>query len=296
MNPLHFSYPIKESSPATIGLFLRQKGYSSHLIARLKREPFGIRLNGNPVFTSHPLLPGDLLEITLPGEQEDTGILPVPLPFPIIYEDPHLLVIDKPAGMPVHPSMGNHDNTLANAAAWYFHEKNEPFVFRAVNRLDRDTTGLLILARHSLSSCLLSDQSKKRQIHREYLALCTGLVPPSGTISAPIARKEGSVIERCVDFESGSNAVTHYRRLCYRNGLSLVQICLETGRTHQIRVHMKYIGHPLPGDFIYCPDYSQIGRQALHGFRLSFTHPITGKPLTFTSPLPADMRKALSVV
>ena len=130
----------------------------------------------------------------------------------------------------------------------------------------------------------------KREIHREYLALAAGLVPDSGVIEAPIARVDGSTIEREVNFETGEFARTHYRRLEYKNGYSLVSLKLDTGRTHQIRVHMKYIDHPLPGDFLYNPDYSVIHRQALHSYRLTFTHPITGKELQFTAPLPDDMR------
>jgi len=214
----------------------------------------------------------------------------MPLPLEIIYEDEDLLVINKTAGMPIHPSQGNYDNTLANACAYYFQQKGEPFTYRCINRLDRDTTGLLILARHAYSASLLSSMVAKREIHREYLALATGLVPDFGMIEAPIARVDGSTISREVNFETGEFARTHYKRLEYKNGYSLVSLKLDTGRTHQIRVHMKFIGHPLPGDFLYNPDYSVIQRQALHSYRLTFTHPITGAPLQFTAPLPADMQ------
>ena len=199
------------------------------------------------------------------------------------------MVINKPADMPIHPSQGNYDNTLANAVAYYYAQKGEPFTYRCINRLDRDTTGLLILAKHMYSASLLSDMVKNRKIHREYLAVAEGKTPSSGIIDAPIRRVDGSTIERQVDYEQGDYACTHYKRLCYKNGYSLVSLTLKTGRTHQIRVHMKHIGHPLPGDFLYNPNYHVIKRQALHSHCLSFEHPITKEPLTFSSPLPDDM-------
>ena len=135
---------------------------------------------------------------------------------------------------------------------------------------------------------------RDRKIHREYLAIVKGSVTPaSGTITAPLARKPGTIIARTVDFEHGETAITHYRLVEERNGHSLVSLRLETGRTHQIRIHMKYLGYPLIGDYLYNPDMEYIGRQALHSHRLSFTHPITGEPMEFTAPLPKDMEKVL---
>ena len=233
---------------------------------------------------------GDLLTISIVEETSSEHIVPVPLPFPIVYEDEDLLVINKPSGMPIHPSQGNYENTLANAAAYYFASQNIPFTYRCINRLDRDTTGLLIIAKHMYSASLLSNMVARREIHREYLAAATGLVEESGMIEAPIGRANGSTIERCVDFAHGDYACTHFHRLAYQNGYSLVSLKLETGRTHQIRVHMKYIGHPLPGDFLYHPEDHCIDRQALHSYRLSFIHPITKQSLTFTAPLPEDMQ------
>ena len=188
--------------------------------------------------------------------------------------------------MPIHPSINNYDNTLANALMWYYQQKGETFVYRCINRLDRDTTGLLIVAKNMLSGGILSDMSKKREIHREYLAIAEGEVPQEGVIDAPIARKEESVIERCVDFERGDRAVTHYWRLDYRNGYSLVRLKLETGRTHQIRVHMKYLGHPLTGDYLYNPDYRILDHQALHSWKLAFRHPVTGAQMQFKADPP----------
>lgn len=284
-------YRITESDTCSnIHELLKAHGYSSTVIRHLKETENGIQRNGVWARVYEPLASGDTVTILLTEEASSENIVSTPLPLDIVYEDEDLLVINKSAGMPIHPSQGNYDNTLANACAYYFQQKGEPFTYRCINRLDRDTTGLLILARHAYSASLLSSMVAKREIHREYLALATGLVPDSGVIEAPIARVDGSTIEREVNFEKGEFARTHYRRLEYKNGYSLVSLKLDTGRTHQIRVHMKYIGHPLPGDFLYNPDYSVIRRQALHSYRLTFTHPITGKELQFTAPLPDDMK------
>lgn len=204
------------------------------------------------------------------------------------------MVINKPAGMPIHPSMNNYHNSLANGLAYYFAQQNCPFVFRCINRLDRDTSGLTLIAKHSVSGGMLSTMIANKTVSgitREYLAIVKGSVtPPEGTITAPLARKEGSIIERCVDFEKGENAITHYRVLDEKNGQSLVSLILETGRTHQIRIHMKYLGYPLIGDYLYNPDMEFIRRQALHAWKLSFRHPITGEELHFMAPLPEDMK------
>lgn len=288
-----FEYKITESDLANgkrdIQHFLKSHGYSATVIRHLKETPEGIQRNGIWARVYEPLNVGDVLTLHLIEEESSENIVPTNLPLPIVYEDEDLLVINKPAGMPIHPSQGNFDNTLANACAWYFQAKGEPFTYRCINRLDRDTTGLLILARHAYSASLLSKMVANREIHREYRALVTGLLPEEGCVEAPIARVDGSTIEREVNFETGEFARTHYKRIAYKNGYSLASLKLDTGRTHQIRVHMKHIGHPLPGDFLYNPDYSVIQRQALHSYRLSFTHPVTGELMDFIAPLPEDM-------
>lgn len=297
------TYPITESdSDQRIYDFLCHHGYSRHIRTWLKQHPGSVRLNGEEALFYFPLKNDDLLEISLEEEHPSENIVPVDLPIHIIYEDEDLMVIDKPADMPVHPSIGNYENTLANAAAWYFHRQDIPFVFRCINRLDRDTTGLLILAKHMLSGAILSDQMKKRAIHRTYLAITEGKTDHAGTIDSPIGRTDQSLILRQVDHENGDSACTHYLQKCWhpktfypetlpvpQDGLSLVQLQLETGRTHQIRVHMTSIGHPLIGDTLYNPETALMNRQALHSYRLAFTHPVTGVSLEFTSPLPEDM-------
>ena len=218
------------------------------------------------------------------------------LPLDIIYEDEDIIVVNKPAGMPVHPSLNNYRNSLANALMYYYQAQGLPFIFRCTNRLDRDTSGLTVIAKHLVSSSILSALAVKHEITREYLAIVRGVpVPPAGTINAPVGRTGSSLIERKIDFEHGEHAVTHYRVLDTKNGHSLVSLILETGRTHQIRVHMKYTGYPLIGDYLYNPDMEHINRQALHSYRLAFRHPVTGEPLEFTAPLPEDMRRVLGI-
>ena len=270
-----------EQEGMKIGDFLRKTGYSRHVVIHLKKTENGILLNGQWAYVGQSLKEGDHLEIHILESESSEQIVPTELPLKIVYEDEDLLVINKSADLPIHPSVNNYDNTLANALMWYYQQRGETFVYRCINRLDRDTTGLLIVAKNMLSGGILSDMMKKREIHREYLAIAEGKVPKEGRIDAPIARKEKSVIERCVNFEKGDRAVTHYRRLDYRNGYSLVKLKLETGRTHQIRVHMKYIGHPLTGDYLYNPDYRILDHQALHSWKLAFTHPITGAKMQF---------------
>lgn len=289
-------YTITDSqSGHTVEEILRGLGYSHRLIVHLRNTASGLTADDIPVYTTHKLQAGQVLKTIITEEEASHSIVPVELPLSIIYEDEDILVVDKGAGVPIHPSQGHFYNTLANAVAWYYSQKGEPFTYRAINRLDRDTTGLLILAKHMLSACVLSSQMVNRSIKREYRALVCGRTPETGTIESPIARVEGSTIERQVDYEKGESACTHYRRISYneKQDLSYISLWLETGRTHQIRVHMKSIGHPLPGDFLYHPDYRLINRQPLHSHHLSFTHPVTGQEVEFTAPLPEDMAALL---
>ena len=289
-----FNYTISaEYNNCTLLYFLKQQKYSSSIITHLKKTKNGILLNGEWARVHDYIHTGDTLTIQLIEHASSSNIVPTNLPLHIVYEDEDLIIVNKDANTPIHPSQGNYDNTLANAVAYYYEQKNEPFVYRCINRLDRDTTGLLIIAKHMYSASLLSNMVEKREIHREYLALATGMTPSEGTIIAPISRVDGSTIERQVNTAHGEYACTHYQTLAYKNGHSLVSLTLETGRTHQIRVHMKHIGHPLPGDFLYNPDYSVINRQALHSYRLSFCHPITGEELEFVAPLPNDMKQII---
>ncbi len=287
-----------ESAGLTIRNVLRDFGFSSHLLIQLKQREHSVLLNGAPAYFNTPVKEGDLVDVLLPREASPDKLVPSPIPFSVLYEDEDILVINKPSGLPIHPSRGNFDNTLANAMAWYFQQKGEPFSYRCINRLDRDTTGALILARHALSACILSADMRNRMIRRTYLALAEGSTLPEGTIDLPIGRKETSIIERQIDLEKGERAVTHYKTLDHFSvsgkDCSLIELHLETGRTHQIRVHMAAIDHPLLGDSLYNGTGITLpGRQALHSRCLEFIHPVTKEAMKITAPLPEDFASLL---
>ncbi len=289
------TYPISDQDAGfTIEQNLRHRGYSAKNITYLKKTPESVLLNGVWVHMTDRLRAGDELVIKIIEEHSSERVPPVEHPLHIVYEDEDILIVNKQAGMPIHPSLNNYYNSLANALAWYYEQQNKPFIFRCVNRLDRDTSGLTIIAKHVVSAAILSSMNARREIHREYRAIVRGhLAPESGVITAPLGRKDSSIIERTVDFEHGEKAVTYYQFLEEKNGHSLVSLHLGTGRTHQIRIHMKYLGFPLVGDYLYNPDMEFITRQALHSYRLSFLHPITKESMDFTAPLPDDMKKIL---
>ena len=354
-----FSYLIKQDDAGKdIRSFLRGKGYSRHILASVKPDPDAVLVNGEHVFLRYILQEQDTLTIRVRDEIPSRNVVPAPVPFTIIYEDDDLLVIDKPAHVAIHPAISHPANTLANGVVWYYEQKGIPFVFRCINRLDRDTTGLLIVAKNLVSASVLETSLQRHEIRRTYLAIAEGDIPEKGTIDLPIARKEGSLIERCVDEIRGERAVTHFQRLyeneltagdshhsdplplsaraavlssdspsqSLRTGLasslrsgsplqsvtasySIAELHLETGRTHQIRVHMAAIGHPLLGDSLYNPSviplfdkeipkpgvplpYGLV-RQALHSWQLDFTHPVTGESLHFEAAIPEDMQRLL---
>lgn len=294
------TYHITEAEAGiSIADYLKRKGYSRQSIVALKKIPESILVDGRWEYVRYLLKAGELLVIQFAETDGSIQIEPVCLPFLVVYEDEDLLVVNKSAGMPIHPSMNNHDNTLANAAAWYFQEKNETFTYRCINRLDRDTSGLTILAKHFVSAGILYEQMARREIKREYLAIVEhGFSVKEGTIDKPIGRLSDSAIERCIDWEKGERAVTHYRVLTQSVDHAVVSLHLDTGRTHQIRVHMTDAGHPLVGDWLYGRSDSGMDRQALHSRALQFVHPITGKEIYLTAPIPEDMeqfikRKAL---
>lgn len=287
---LEYTVSLEEAG-VTIKDFLRQKGYSRQNIVELKKQERSILVNGVWEYVTYRLQLGDLLQICI-KEGASEKIAPVNLPFPILYEDEDLMVIDKPADMPIHPSLNNYDNTLANAAAFYFNQKGIPFRFRCINRLDRDTTGLTVLAKNMVSCSILQEQMLKREIKREYLAIADGFIEEdSGIITAPIGRRDGSTIERMIDYENGERAITHFKVLERMADATLLSLILETGRTHQIRVHMASIGHPLLGDFLYNPKDQRMNRQALHAWHLSLKHPITGERMEWEADIPVDMKE-----
>lgn len=284
----------KTAAGLRVEQFLKRKGYSSQNISSIKHMPESILVNGVHYYMRQELAEGDCLSVRISETKCSDKIPPVELPLDIVYEDEDIIVLNKPAGMPIHPSLNNYYNTMANALAWYYQEQDKPFIFRCCNRLDRDTSGLTVVAKHLVSAGILSSMTGRREVHREYLAIASGHVTPEvGTISAPLGRKPGTIIERMVDWDNGETAITHYHVVKTTRHYSLVALKLETGRTHQIRIHMKHLGYPLIGDYLYNPDMRHIGRQALHSHKLSFCHPITGEIMSFTAPLPDDMQAAL---
>ena len=261
--------------------FLRRKcEVSSTLLTQLKLCPNGITRNGEHIRTIDILRVGDDVAITLP--QEINNINPVNLPVKILYEDEHIIVFDKAPFMAVHPVHGHIDDTLANAAAYYAKCKGEVWTFRAINRLDRDTSGVLLTAKNPYAAAKLP-----KSVNKKYVAVCEGILKNSGTVDMPIRFKEGHSIQREVG-EGGVRAVTHYKPIKWGNNHTLVEFVLETGRTHQIRVHMSYLGYPLAGDDMYGGGLEFINRQALHCEEVSFLHPITGEMMKVDSGLPKE--------
>lgn len=284
-------YQITEAEEGQkIGVFLQNRGYSGQNLIALKKMPESILIDGRWEYVNYKMHAGETMEVHIQETASSEKIEPEDLPLDIVYEDEDILVVNKDADTPVHPSLNHYHGTLANAVAYYYQQQGKEFVFRCVNRLDRDTTGLVILAKHMLSSAILGNAMKKREIKRQYVAIVAGEdIDDEGTIDLPIDRKDGSVIERVVSPE-GQRAVTYYKVLQRKNGLSLITLRLETGRTHQIRVHMKAIGHPLIGDDLYAPEYMLMDRQALHSGALTFPHPITGEEMHFEQEIPEDMK------
>lgn len=273
----------------TVLHFLRAKGFSRHILTSMKPDKKALTLNGGKAGGNTVLHTGDVLHVRILETGSCEGIVPAKMELSVLYEDEDILVLNKASNLPVHPSIGNYENTLANGVESYFRSRNLICPFRCINRLDRDTSGALILAKNALSAAILSAQMRNREIRRTYLAIVQGIAPKKGTVSAPIGRKDGSVMERQVDFDHGESAVTHFQRLAVSDNYSLLELHLETGRTHQIRIHMGYIGHPLPADYLYNPVYDRFSRQPLHSYQLDFRHPLTGKQMCITAPVPSDL-------
>lgn len=271
--------------------FLTEKNYTNSLVKRLIKSG-GISINNNIVNDRRCFVnEGDFVVVSAFEDSPSDKLKPSHEHVKILYEDDDIIAADKPAGMPVHISSGNYDNTLSNALLNYFSGQN--FIFRAVNRPDKYTSGVVLVAKNIISGSILQNDVKNKNVKRVYYGVVSGLCDGEGVVNAPIGRKCGSIIERCVDYENGDYAITHYKNILSvnKNGsaLSLIEFNLQTGRTHQIRVHMKHIGYPIIGDFLYNPDYRFISRQALHCSSITFNHPITKKPTTISSPLPDDI-------
>ena len=327
--PTLFTYTVpKDFANKSIEAFLLEQGYTKSLLSALKRvhffeenkEHYGIEKNGQWAFTVDLLAEGDCLSVYLPPEEENSAP-PYDFPLDIVYEDRDILLLNKPAGLPCHPSPGHFEKTLAGAVVSYQMQNSSAssFVCHFIHRLDLDTSGLILLAKNRLAASILNKDMKEGRIQRSYLAFCQGnpefslgSVPGfrrvhesekeefdyAFAISAPIARVEEEKMLRTVDFKKGQEALSYFNVLNYfpEKNYSLLQLQLATGRTHQIRVHLSYLSCPLLGDSLYGHEeesgFSQnidLSRQALHSYSISFTHPIRKKKMYFQQELPPDL-------
>jgi len=262
---------------------------SDRLLLKLKNNN-KILLNNKPANIKLPVNINDIITVLLDLEEDNSNIVPTKINLNILYEDDCFLILNKPANVPVHPSMLHYENSLSNGVKYYFDTINLKKKIRPVNRLDKDTSGIVIFAKNEyIQECLI----KQMQINtfiKEYIAICDGVLSEtSGTINKPISRKADSIIERCID-ENGDVSITHYNVTACNNNLSVVNIILETGRTHQIRVHFASIGNAVLGDTLYGCASDLISRQALHSYKVSFIHPISLEKMEIIAPLYDDMK------
>ena len=271
-------------------LLRKELRLSAAAVRRAKAIPDGITLDGQPVFTNVRVKAGQVLSAAVGDLRANPAIEPAEGPLDVRYEDEDLLILDKAGGVPVHPSQGHHGDTLANFLAARYERQGLVAAFHPVNRLDRGTSGLMAVAKHAHAHERLQAQLLSGQLTRTYLAVCEGVPSPAeGIADLPIARQPGSVLRRTVSPE-GVPARTRYRVLETGNGRSLVSLRLDTGRTHQIRVHMAHLGCPLAGDFLYGTQLPSLpDRFALHSASLSLRQPVTGEELRLTSPLPPEL-------
>lgn len=296
MADFRFTVTEEESNEEVRVLMRRHFDFSSRLRNRIKREHL-LMINGKPAEGWHRVSPGDEVFVVLP--EEKSHFEPENIPLDVVFEDEDLLILNKPPGIVVHPTKGHLSGTVANALMYYMAEKNSFFKIRFVNRLDMDTSGLLVVAKNAYSQSDYIKQSDKGEVIKEYTALVWGdMASSEGVIDLPIASPLPGSKKRRVD-PSGAPSVTHYELIESFKGSSMLRLRLETGRTHQIRVHLSHIGHPIIGDSLYCDAfYGQplsddcelpIRRQALHASSLAFSHPTKKEALRFEAPLPKDI-------
>ena len=290
----------KDAGKTIKDILLNEFKISHRLLITLKKQNT-IFVNGVNTHIYKGVAKGDNITISFNYDEDNSNIVPKKMPLNIVYEDDWLLIINKPAGVAIHPSILHYEDSLSNGIRYYFDSINLKKKIRPVNRLDKDTSGLVVFAKNEYVQEALIKQMKTGDFKKEYIAVVEGHFfdklncnqkyhivksKTSGTVNAPIARKENSIIERCV-LESGSISITHYEVLKESEinnlPISIVHCTLETGRTHQIRVHMSYIHHPLLGDDLYGGNTDYIKRQALHSYKVSFIHPITKHSVVFSS-------------
>jgi len=281
----------EEDAGLTVEQIVREKlSVSGRMLQRLTRSK-GIQLNRKQPYLKRQVKPGDRVAVRVADPKpQRADVQAAVIPLDILYEDDHLVIVNKPAGMMVHPVGPGQTDTLVDALTAHFQQKGEPASVHAVHRLDKQTSGAVLLAKSSYGHQLADRLLREGAIHREYLAIATGRIEQErGTISAPIGRDPRHSTKRMVT-ERGDHAVTHFEVADRSERSTLVRIRLETGRTHQIRVHFQHIGHPLAGDTLYGGEKMGFSRQALHAGTLSFPHPLNGEQIVAEAPLPEDMR------
>lgn len=283
----HIEYIIDEKydSQKVIAYLRGEAKFSARLVNSLKRIENGITLNGSHIRTVDILHQGDILAVNIP--EDNASIEAIDYPLDIVYEDDDILVINKPAGLAMHPTHNHQGDTLANAVAAYFQNKGKNVTFRAVGRLDKNTSGIVLCALNKLAASKLAGS-----FHKVYYAVAGGEFHGSGTIDKPIYRPDPMKTLRAAG-ETGDYAITHWESLWTDGEMSLLRINLETGRTHQIRVHFSSVGAPLCGDDMYGSIDTRISRSALHCGEMSLIHPVNGERMEFTVPFPQDFRELL---
>ena len=272
-------------------------GLSLAFTKQLKFLDNGIMLNGERVTVRKTVCEGDILFLATEDVQKDGVLTPTKLPLDIIYEDEYIVIPNKSANMPTHPSHNHRGDTLADALAYKYQEEGFPFVFRAISRLDRNTSGLVLIAKDRISASRLSDSMKNGDISKKYIAILEGeLECDEGVIDTYIKREAQSIIfhKVCTENENGDRAITKYKVLAQNNGYTLVLASPITGRTHQLRVHFSHIGAPILGDDMYGHESDLISRHALHAMALGFIHPRTQSSFTVFAPPSEDMAGLIS--
>lgn len=287
-------YKIIDNKYETVKKVLKSEfNMSDKLILRLKQNQ-KIFVNDKLSYINDTLFVNDIVTVLIDFEEDNSNIVPTKMNLDIIYEDEFMLILNKPAGIAIHPSCMHFDNSLSNGVKYYFDTIHLKKKIRPVNRLDKDTSGLVIFAKNEYIQECLVNQMKNKVFRKEYLAILNGYLENKiGIINAPIARENNSIIKRCVN-DNGDVSITHYEVIKnLRNNMCFVKFILETGRTHQIRVHSSYIGHSIIGDTLYGTASNLISRQALHAYKIEFIHPIFKNKLIFEVDLPNDMNKLI---
>ncbi|MTH53455.1 RluA family pseudouridine synthase [Bacillus mangrovi] len=284
-------FQAENKNPMHVNEWLRESVKASQGVISQYRKQHGLMVNHASIGSANPIVAaGDTVALEV-FRQEKDGTIPEYKELSILYEDDHLIAINKPAGMKTHPNEPGETGTLANALAFHYMMQGEDTPVRIVHRLDEDTTGAILFAKHALSQAIMDRDLQDHSIFRTYSAVVNGVPdPPAGTIAEPIGRDRHHPSRRRVS-PGGQAAVTHYETVKVLNSSALLKIRLETGRTHQIRVHLSHIGHSIIGDPLYGRPSSKISRQALHASAISFRHPITGEDLLLTAPFPEDMKE-----